>query len=51
MSGTLTLLMVVAVVVIGSLLLVRQSRRLSAGTMLRDESGQVPAGDPPEAAG
>lgn len=47
MSGTLILLAVCTVVAIGSLLLVRQSRRLrSAGTVRRETSRQVPTAGP-----
>lgn len=51
MSGTLILLAAAAIVIIGSLLLVRQSRRLSPGTVHREESGQAPTGGPSENAG
>lgn len=52
MSGTLILLAVVAVLVIGSLLLIRQSRRLSAGGIRGPQSGQGRSTeDPPETAG
>lgn len=46
-SGTLILLAVVATIIVGSFLLVRHSRRLSARTNHRDESSQVSKGDSP----
>ena len=46
-GGTLILLAVVAIIIVGGLLLVRHSRRLSAGTVHHDRSGQVSAGGPP----